>query len=162
MIANVINDEIGSDINRRQVESQPIRMIGIHKIVIHLTIDLTPEVTIVVHREGESPAAMLEAEAVEEEGAAEAEAESVEKEGAAEAESVEEEGAAEAESVKEEGVAEAESVEAEETVRAEEPEDISVIDEEPVEVSPESAVMADDTGGTTAIEVGPETETEAE
>lgn len=55
MIADGINEKIGSQIDKRQVECQPIRILGEHNAVIRLTVDLTPEIKIIVHREGEKP-----------------------------------------------------------------------------------------------------------
>ena len=61
MIADAVNEQLSSDINRRQIESQPIRTIGIHKSSVRLTIDLNPEITVLVHREGESASSLEEA-----------------------------------------------------------------------------------------------------
>jgi len=55
MIASAISEQTGIEINRRQMDFQPIRNLGVHKAEIRLTIDLIPEVTVIVHREGESP-----------------------------------------------------------------------------------------------------------
>jgi large subunit ribosomal protein L9 len=55
MIAEAINDQAGTEITRRQVDTQPIRMIGVHQVNIRLTVDLIPDVKVVVHREGEAP-----------------------------------------------------------------------------------------------------------
>jgi large subunit ribosomal protein L9 len=52
-IAEDITKQIGANIDRRQIESQPIRTVGEHKARIRLTIDLVPEVKIIVLREGE-------------------------------------------------------------------------------------------------------------
>jgi large subunit ribosomal protein L9 len=60
-IADDITKQIGASIDRRQIESQPIRTVGEHKARIRLTIDLVPEVKIIVQREGEKE----EAEKVE-------------------------------------------------------------------------------------------------
>lgn len=55
MIADGINEKAGTEITRRQIDSQPIRTIGVHKVNIRLTMDMIPEVTVIVHREGEAP-----------------------------------------------------------------------------------------------------------
>jgi large subunit ribosomal protein L9 len=55
MIIDSINQEAGVEITRRQVDAQPIRFIGVHQVKIRLTIDQIPQVTLVVHREGEAP-----------------------------------------------------------------------------------------------------------
>ncbi len=63
MIADEINRRAGVTIDRRQVECQPIRTLGEHKCSVRLTVDLVPEVKIIVHREGETPAALQQAAA---------------------------------------------------------------------------------------------------
>lgn len=70
MIADAINNKVGTNIDRRAVEIQPVRTLGEHKARIRLTMDLVPEIKVIVHREGESvtvattPAAALEKEVV--------------------------------------------------------------------------------------------------
>lgn len=56
MIANAIQQKTGVEISRRQIESQPLRALGKYQVGIHLTVDLVPQVTVIVHREGETPA----------------------------------------------------------------------------------------------------------
>ena len=102
MIAEAIEEAAGVQIARRQVAGQPLKMLGVHSVSIHLTMDLNPEVTVVVHREGEpsesayalTPEVAAEAEAVEDfaELRAELEAEEVELEAQELAEAVEDEG----------------------------------------------------------------------
>lgn len=53
MIADSLSRKVGTEINRRMVDVQPIRTLGEHKAIVHLTVDLNPEVTIMVTREGE-------------------------------------------------------------------------------------------------------------
>lgn len=55
MISDELTNTAGIDINRRQIDAQPLRTLGEHKIEVRLTVDLVPEVTVIVHREGESP-----------------------------------------------------------------------------------------------------------
>ncbi len=55
MIAEQVNEKFGAEINHRQVETQPIRSLGVYQVPIRLTLDLVPEVTVIVHREGEAP-----------------------------------------------------------------------------------------------------------
>ncbi len=74
MVADALNKKLGTQIDRRQVEIEPIRTLGEFKAHIRLTVDLTPEVKIIVHREGEAPAlpvAQPQVEAVQTEPAAE-------------------------------------------------------------------------------------------
>ncbi len=58
MIADAINEKLGTKLERRQVEVQPIRVLGEHKAHIRLTVDLIPEVKVIVSREGEKKAAV--------------------------------------------------------------------------------------------------------
>lgn len=55
MIAEAIQKKTGVEINRRQMDSEPIRTLGEHKVHIRLTMDLIPEILVIVHREGEAP-----------------------------------------------------------------------------------------------------------
>jgi large subunit ribosomal protein L9 len=56
MIAEALNSKCGTNIDRRAVEIQPVRTLGEHKARIRLTMDLVPEIKIIVHREGETVA----------------------------------------------------------------------------------------------------------
>jgi large subunit ribosomal protein L9 len=53
MIAEAIQKKCGVEVQRRQMDFEPIRTLGTHKLRIRLTIDLIPEVTVIAHREGE-------------------------------------------------------------------------------------------------------------
>jgi large subunit ribosomal protein L9 len=55
MIADAIKEKTGIEITRRQMDSEPLRTLGEYKVHIRLTLDLVPEVTVIVHREGEVP-----------------------------------------------------------------------------------------------------------
>jgi large subunit ribosomal protein L9 len=72
MIAEVVSEAIGVTVTPRQIESQPLRMIGKHNVAVRLTVDLIPEIEIIVHREGETPESALEEEEKEALRAAEA------------------------------------------------------------------------------------------
>jgi large subunit ribosomal protein L9 len=81
MIVEAIKDKSGLDINRRQIDFEPLRNLGTHKVSVRLTIDLVPEVSVIVYREGETieipeipQEKSLESEPVLEEIEAEAEA----------------------------------------------------------------------------------------
>jgi hypothetical protein len=54
MIADAVSQKAGVEINRRQIDSQPVRILGEHKVRVRLTVDLIPVVKVVVYREGES------------------------------------------------------------------------------------------------------------
>lgn len=70
MIADAIQQKTGVEINRRQMDSEPIRTLGEHEIHIRLTIDLVPVITVIVHREGETPVLPRSEEAAAEEAPA--------------------------------------------------------------------------------------------
>ena len=67
-IAENIQEKTRYEVKRQQLEMQPIRSLGEHKVGVRLTMDLVPEVRILVHREGESPESALEIEEKEPEG----------------------------------------------------------------------------------------------
>ena len=54
MIADALNNKLGLKVDRHHVDVQPIRTLGEHKAFIRLTVDLNPEVKVLIHREGES------------------------------------------------------------------------------------------------------------
>ena len=53
MIADSINEKTGVEISRNQVYTQPLRTLGEHTVQIRLTVDLLPEVTVIVKSEDE-------------------------------------------------------------------------------------------------------------
>ena len=55
MIADAVKDKIGFDLDRRELDMQPIRNLGEHTVHVRLTVDLVPEMMVIVHREGEAP-----------------------------------------------------------------------------------------------------------
>lgn len=55
MIAEALTEKVGVEISRRQIDSQPLRNLGTYKVGVRLTVDLVPQITVVVHREGELP-----------------------------------------------------------------------------------------------------------
>jgi large subunit ribosomal protein L9 len=54
MITEAIKAKSGVEIARRQIDSQPLRMLGEYKVHIRLTVDLIPTIDVIVHREGEA------------------------------------------------------------------------------------------------------------
>jgi large subunit ribosomal protein L9 len=58
MIAEEISRKANVEVDRKHIECEPIRNLGEHKCLVRLTVDLNPEVKIIVHREGEMPAAL--------------------------------------------------------------------------------------------------------
>lgn len=74
MIADKIKEEKGVELDRQQLIFEPIRNLGDYLVPINLTIDLIPEVRVVIHREGEVfKEAVVEEAVVETEEAAEIE-----------------------------------------------------------------------------------------
>jgi large subunit ribosomal protein L9 len=62
MLADEIKATLGFEIDRRNIETEPIRNLGEHEINVRLTMDLTPSMTVIVHREGEAAEAEEEAQ----------------------------------------------------------------------------------------------------
>ena len=65
MVSDRLNEQFGFDLDRRQIEVQPIRTLGEHTARVRLTVDLIPEVIVLVHREGEIPARLRKEEEAE-------------------------------------------------------------------------------------------------
>lgn len=55
MLADQINEKLGLQLDKRQIHSQPLRLLGMHKAAVRLTMDIIPEFEVVVYREGENP-----------------------------------------------------------------------------------------------------------
>ena len=53
MLAEKLNEDAGTSLTKRQIDSQPIKSLGVSTARIRLTMDLVPEITVIVHREGE-------------------------------------------------------------------------------------------------------------
>jgi len=66
MLAEAIERETGVAVDRRQIDAEPIKTLGVHSARLRLTIDLVPAFTVVVHREGEPVESAYKAEAVAE------------------------------------------------------------------------------------------------
>jgi large subunit ribosomal protein L9 len=54
-IAEALAAELGEPIDRRKIDTDPLRQLGLHAIPIRLGGELTPKVSVIVHREGEDP-----------------------------------------------------------------------------------------------------------
>ena len=78
-VADRLNEELGTDIDRRKFDSQPLRELGEHRVPIHLDRDFHPQLIVHVHPEGGETDEEEEAEEVEGE-TAEAEVEAQEEE----------------------------------------------------------------------------------
>ncbi len=64
MIVDAIKAKSGVEVARRQIDSQPLRMLGEYKVHIRLTVDLIPTIDVVVYREGEAYTAPVPTKAV--------------------------------------------------------------------------------------------------
>ena len=53
MIADSLSEKTGVEINKRHVDSQPLRAVGEHQVQVRLTVDLVPEVKVIIYGEGE-------------------------------------------------------------------------------------------------------------
>ncbi|RMF28523.1 MAG: 50S ribosomal protein L9 [Chloroflexi bacterium] len=56
-IAEALERELGRPFDRRKIGGEPLRRLGTYRIPVRLSPDLVPEVTVIVHREGEPPVA---------------------------------------------------------------------------------------------------------
>jgi large subunit ribosomal protein L9 len=52
-VANAITEKVRYEVKKQQVDMQPIRVLGEYTVHVRLTMDLVPEVKVIVHREGE-------------------------------------------------------------------------------------------------------------
>jgi large subunit ribosomal protein L9 len=57
-VATAIQEQTRYEVKRHQIDMQPIRELGEFKAHVRLTVDLVPEVKILVHREGEAAEAV--------------------------------------------------------------------------------------------------------
>lgn len=64
-IVDGIKSELGYEIDRRRVGDRALRELGEYQIPIRLDATITPQVRVIVHREGEEPVAQEAEEAVE-------------------------------------------------------------------------------------------------
>ena len=60
MIADAIREKSELTVERHQIDSQPIKAIGVHEVDIRLTVDLVPQIKVGVHREDEPPESAYE------------------------------------------------------------------------------------------------------
>ncbi len=61
-VAGAIQEQTRYEVKRQQIDMQPIRELGDYKAHVRLTIDLMPEIKIIVHREGEATEPVAEPE----------------------------------------------------------------------------------------------------
>jgi large subunit ribosomal protein L9 len=70
-VATAIQEKTRFEVKKQQIDMQPIRNLGEYTAHVRLTMDLVPEVKIIVHREGEAidDGTSLQAEPVQEQQA---------------------------------------------------------------------------------------------
>ncbi len=61
-VADALQEKTRYEVKRHQIELQPIRNLGEFTAAVRLTMDLVPEIKIIVHREGESLESAVAAE----------------------------------------------------------------------------------------------------
>ena len=61
-VADALQEKTRYEVKRHQIDLQPIRTLGEFTAYVRLTMDLVPEIKIIVHREGESMEDVLKAE----------------------------------------------------------------------------------------------------
>jgi len=59
-IASALTEQVRYEVKRQQVDTQPIRTLGQFTAHVRLTMDLVPEIKIIVYRDGESPESVME------------------------------------------------------------------------------------------------------
>lgn len=52
-VADALNEELGTEIDRRHVGTEPLRRLGEHQVVVRLSGDFQPELTVTIEPEGE-------------------------------------------------------------------------------------------------------------
>ncbi len=60
MLTEAIQQRKGITVERSQIIGEPVRSIGVHKVKVRLTVDLIPELAVVVHREELAPESAFE------------------------------------------------------------------------------------------------------
>jgi large subunit ribosomal protein L9 len=55
MIADKLNEELSLTLDKRQIDAEPLRQLGMHSVKARLTVDIIPQFSVVVYREGEAP-----------------------------------------------------------------------------------------------------------
>lgn len=62
-VADALQEKTRFEVKRHQIDMQPIRNLGEYTAEVRLTMDLVPEIKIIVHREGEAVEGLPEASA---------------------------------------------------------------------------------------------------
>lgn len=61
-VVEALEAKLGESVDRRKVETDPLRQVGLHRIPIRLSAEMVPELQVIVHREGEDPESYLPTE----------------------------------------------------------------------------------------------------
>lgn len=59
-IADEMNEALGTEIDRRKVGTEPLRQLGEHKVVVRLSGDFQPELTVMIQPEGRPPVTIVQ------------------------------------------------------------------------------------------------------
>ncbi|QRN83968.1 50S ribosomal protein L9 [Chloroflexota bacterium] len=59
-IVEFVKENFEIELEKRQVETEPIRELGVYTLPVHLTMDLVPSIKVIIHREGELPTEEVE------------------------------------------------------------------------------------------------------
>lgn len=59
-IVDFVKENFEIELEKRQVETEPIRELGVYTLPVHLTMDLVPTIKVIIHREGELPTEEVE------------------------------------------------------------------------------------------------------
>lgn len=60
MLTEAVQQRKGITVERSQILGEPIRSLGVHRVKVRLTVDLIPELAVVVHREELPPESAIE------------------------------------------------------------------------------------------------------
>jgi large subunit ribosomal protein L9 len=63
-ITDTLNEKLGTDIDRRKVGIEPLRQLGIHKVIVRLSSDFQPHVTVRIESEDGRPMPTSETEEI--------------------------------------------------------------------------------------------------
>ncbi len=64
-ITDSLNEALGTEIDRRKVGTEPLRQLGEHKVVVRLSAEFHPHVTVMIESEDGKPYVPAEEEVIE-------------------------------------------------------------------------------------------------
>lgn len=68
-VAEALQEKIGYAIKRQMLDMQPLRTLGEHTVRVRLTMDLVPQIRVLIHREGEEAPVLSPNQSVQEQQA---------------------------------------------------------------------------------------------